>query len=67
MGFEEFYETIFNDGNWNLIDVQAEEIDGHVDGLDLADLDKPVPDVLGGFGEEPDTMVDRLTDDRVQV
>ena len=53
--------------HWNLIDVQAEEVDGRIDGLDLPDLDEPVSDVLGGFGEDPDPMVDRLTDDCVQV
>lgn len=38
-------------------DVQVEEIEGVVDGLELAYLDEPHPETLGGQGEEALTML----------
>ncbi len=35
--------------NKYLVDVEAEEVEGCVDGLDLPDLDEPDLEVLGGL------------------
>ena len=49
----------------HLVYVQAKEVHGRVDGLDLVDLAEPELDVLGSFGQDPHPVVDGLTDDGV--
>ena len=48
-------------------DVQVEQVEGVVDGLDLAHLDKPHLDILSGRRQNALSMIVCLADDGAQV
>ena len=65
----------FNISSWNpafsnqtlLSDVQVEVVESVIDGLDLADLDEPNFDILGGRDEHAMPVVVGLPKNRVEI
>jgi hypothetical protein len=65
----------FNIGSWNpafsdqtlLSDIQVEVVESVIDGLDLANLDEPDLDILGGRNQHAMPVVVGLPEDRVKI